>query len=205
MKIFWEDHDPTQGMRQGNDVGTQYRSAIYCYGPAQLAAAQASSRAYQPLLTKAGYGPITTEIREAPEFYYAEVSRNTREEPVGLLCNRRHGVSALGPWSAEAAVIPAALPPVSARSILGARSATSSGGGGRFTVNVLVSRAPAPRWNPGSLRAPGLVRRINRSASLPLSLRDPGGGGILVIDKPPVCSLANGRRGGSAPRRPGYL
>jgi len=72
LRIFWESHDPTQGMRQGNDVGTQYRSAIYCYGPAQLGAAQASSRAYQPLLTKAGYGPITTEIREAPEFYYAE-------------------------------------------------------------------------------------------------------------------------------------
>ena len=72
LRVFWENHDPTQGMRQGNDVGTQYRSAIYCYGPAQLAAAQASARAYQPMLTKAGYGPITTEIREAPEFYYAE-------------------------------------------------------------------------------------------------------------------------------------
>jgi peptide-methionine (S)-S-oxide reductase len=72
LKIFWENHDPTQGMRQGNDIGTQYRSAIYCYGPAQLAAAKASSRAYQQVLTKAGYGPITTEIREAPEFYYAE-------------------------------------------------------------------------------------------------------------------------------------
>ena len=72
LRVFWENHDPTQGMRQGNDVGTQYRSAIYCYGPAQLALAQASARAYQPMLTKAGYGPITTEIREAPEFYYAE-------------------------------------------------------------------------------------------------------------------------------------
>jgi len=72
LKTFWENHDPTQGMRQGNDVGTQYRSAIYTYGPAQLAAAQGSARAYQPMLTKAGYGPITTEIREAPEFYYAE-------------------------------------------------------------------------------------------------------------------------------------
>jgi peptide-methionine (S)-S-oxide reductase len=72
LKTFWENHDPTQGMRQGNDVGTQYRSAIYTYGPAQLAAAEASKRAYQPMLTKAGYGPITTEIREAPEFYYAE-------------------------------------------------------------------------------------------------------------------------------------
>jgi peptide-methionine (S)-S-oxide reductase len=72
LRIFWENHDPTQGMRQGNDVGTQYRSAIYTYGPEQLAAAEASKRAYQPMLAKAGYGPITTEIREAPEFYYAE-------------------------------------------------------------------------------------------------------------------------------------
>ena len=72
LRIFWENHDPTQGMRQGNDVGTQYRSAISCYGEAQLAAALDSSRAYQAVLTKAGYGAITTEIREAPEFYYAE-------------------------------------------------------------------------------------------------------------------------------------
>jgi peptide-methionine (S)-S-oxide reductase len=72
LRVFWESHDPTQGMRQGNDVGTPYRSAIYCHGGAQLAAAEASRRGYQPMLTKAGYGPITTEIREAPEFYYAE-------------------------------------------------------------------------------------------------------------------------------------
>ena len=72
LRVFWENHDPTQGMRQGNDVGTQYRSAIYCYGPAQLAAAVDSSRAYQAMLAKAGYGAITTEIREAPAFYYAE-------------------------------------------------------------------------------------------------------------------------------------
>ena len=72
LKAFWEGHDPTQGMRQGNDVGTQYRSAIYCYGEAQRRAALASKEAYQAVLTKAGYGAITTEIREAPEFYYAE-------------------------------------------------------------------------------------------------------------------------------------
>jgi peptide-methionine (S)-S-oxide reductase len=72
LRVFWENHDPTQGMRQGNDVGTQYRSAIYCYGDAQRQAALASQQAYQAVLTKAGYGPITTEIREAPEFYYAE-------------------------------------------------------------------------------------------------------------------------------------
>jgi len=72
LRLFWEGHDPTQGMRQGNDVGSQYRSAIYCYGDAQLRAAQASRDAYQRALGKAGYKAITTEIREAPDFYYAE-------------------------------------------------------------------------------------------------------------------------------------
>jgi peptide-methionine (S)-S-oxide reductase len=72
LRIFWESHDPTQGMRQGNDVGTQYRSAIYCCDAAQRAAAEASRAAYQQALTTAGLGPITTEIADAPEFYYAE-------------------------------------------------------------------------------------------------------------------------------------
>jgi peptide-methionine (S)-S-oxide reductase len=72
LRVFWENHDPTQGMRQGNDVGTQYRSAVYCYGDAQPRAAEASRKAYQAVLDQAGHGPITTEIREAPEFYYAE-------------------------------------------------------------------------------------------------------------------------------------
>ncbi len=72
LRLFWENHDPTQGMRQGNDTGTQYRSAIFCYGDAQRAAAEASRETYQRVLAKARYGPITTEIREAPEFYYAE-------------------------------------------------------------------------------------------------------------------------------------
>jgi peptide-methionine (S)-S-oxide reductase len=72
LGIFWESHDPTQGMRQGADVGTQYRSAIYCYGDEQRRAAEASRDAYQARLGEAGHGPITTEIREAPEFYYAE-------------------------------------------------------------------------------------------------------------------------------------
>jgi peptide-methionine (S)-S-oxide reductase len=72
LRVFWENHDPTQGMRQGNDVGTQYRSAIYCYGEAQRRAAEASQRAYQQVLKAGGFGGITTEIREAPEFYYAE-------------------------------------------------------------------------------------------------------------------------------------
>ena len=72
LKVFWENHDPTQGMRQGNDVGTQYRSAIYACSPAQHRTAEASRGAYQDRLTQAGYGRITTEIAEAPPFYYAE-------------------------------------------------------------------------------------------------------------------------------------
>jgi peptide-methionine (S)-S-oxide reductase len=72
LRVFWENHDPTQGMRQGNDVGTQYRSAIYWYGEAQRRAAEASRDAYGTTLKAAGYGPITTEIAPAPEFYYAE-------------------------------------------------------------------------------------------------------------------------------------
>ena len=72
LRVFWESHDPTQGMRQGNDVGTQYRSGIYCYDEAQRAAASSSRDAYQQRLVAAGLGPITTEILAAPEFYYAE-------------------------------------------------------------------------------------------------------------------------------------
>ena len=72
LKVFWENHDPTQGMRQGNDIGTQYRSAIYWYNEEQRKAAEASRDAYQRVLKAAGYGRITTELREAPEFYYAE-------------------------------------------------------------------------------------------------------------------------------------
>ncbi len=72
LRVFWESHDPTQGMRQGNDVGTQYRSAIYTYGEEQRRLAESSRAAYQKALEAAGHGPITTEIREAPEFYFAE-------------------------------------------------------------------------------------------------------------------------------------
>jgi len=72
LKAFWESHDPTQGMRQGGDVGTQYRSAIYTTTASQTQAAEASKRAYQDALTRAHRGTITTEIRDAPEFYYAE-------------------------------------------------------------------------------------------------------------------------------------
>lgn len=72
LRLFWAGHDPTQGMRQGNDVGTQYRSAIYTFGNEQERAALASRDHYQQELAVAGYGPITTEIRAAPAFYYAE-------------------------------------------------------------------------------------------------------------------------------------
>jgi peptide-methionine (S)-S-oxide reductase len=72
LQVFWEAHDPTQGMRQGNDVGTQYRSAIYCHGAAQLAIAERSRDRFQAALSSAGYAPVTTEVREAPPFYYAE-------------------------------------------------------------------------------------------------------------------------------------
>lgn len=73
LQVFWESHDPTQGMRQGNDVGTQYRSGIHCHTPEQQAAAEASLQAYQQQLQAAGYGAITTEaVYPAPPFYYAE-------------------------------------------------------------------------------------------------------------------------------------
>jgi peptide-methionine (S)-S-oxide reductase len=72
LKVFWESHDPTQGMRQGNDVGTQYRSAIYVFDDAQRSAAKASRDMFQQKLRDAGYGDITTEIADAPTFYYAE-------------------------------------------------------------------------------------------------------------------------------------
>jgi peptide-methionine (S)-S-oxide reductase len=72
LKTFWESHDPTQGMRQGNDVGTQYRSGIYVFDAAQRAAAEASKESYAAALKAKGFRPITTEIVDAPEFYFAE-------------------------------------------------------------------------------------------------------------------------------------
>ena len=72
LRLFWESHDPTQGMRQGNDVGTQYRSGIYVYSPEQRTMAEASRDAYQAALSETGHGAITTEILDAPAFYYAE-------------------------------------------------------------------------------------------------------------------------------------
>jgi peptide-methionine (S)-S-oxide reductase len=72
LKVFWENHDPTQGMRQGNDIGTQYRSAIYTTNAAQAESAKASAEAFQPVVTREGYGQITTEIEPLGTFYYAE-------------------------------------------------------------------------------------------------------------------------------------
>nr|WP_010131170.1 peptide-methionine (S)-S-oxide reductase MsrA [Microbulbifer agarilyticus] len=72
LRIFWEEHDPTQGMRQGNDLGTQYRSCIYTFGETQLAQARASEKDFQQALAEKGFGGITTEIRPAPAFFYAE-------------------------------------------------------------------------------------------------------------------------------------
>ena len=72
LRCFFESHDPTQGMGQGNDVGTQYRSVVFAYDETQRQAAAGAREAYQALLSRAGYGPITTEVRDAPAFYYAE-------------------------------------------------------------------------------------------------------------------------------------
>ena len=72
LQVFWEGHDPTQGMRQGNDRGTQYRSGIYVYNDSQRRAAEASKEAFAPRLSQAGFGAITTEIKDAPAFYFAE-------------------------------------------------------------------------------------------------------------------------------------
>ena len=72
LRIFWEGHDPTQGMRQGNNIGTQYRSAIYCTTPGQIAAAEASRKNYEERLSAAGYGMVTTEIAKEGPFYFAE-------------------------------------------------------------------------------------------------------------------------------------
>jgi peptide-methionine (S)-S-oxide reductase len=94
LKVFWENHDPTQGMRQGNDQGTQYRSAIYALDEEQLAAAKASRDMYQERLTAAGYGEITTEIEPAPEFYFAEDyhQQYLAKNPNGYCPNHATGV-----------------------------------------------------------------------------------------------------------------
>ena len=95
LKLFWEEHDPTQGMRQGNDLGTQYRSAIYTYGDEQQAKAKASKEAFEVGLRSAGYGAVTTEIIPAPEFYYAEDyhQQYLGKNPAGYCGLRGTGVS----------------------------------------------------------------------------------------------------------------
>jgi len=95
LKVFWESHDPTQGMRQGNDIGTQYRSAIFSMSPAQRAAAEQSKADFQKKLTEAGYGDITTEIVPASEFYFAEDyhQQYLHKVPGGYCPNHSTGVS----------------------------------------------------------------------------------------------------------------
>jgi peptide-methionine (S)-S-oxide reductase len=95
LKTFWESHDPTQGFRQGNDTGTQYRSVIFAHGDAQLATATASRNMYQGELARAGYGSITTEIREAPDFYFAEDHHQQylAKNPDGYDCHTATGVA----------------------------------------------------------------------------------------------------------------
>jgi peptide-methionine (S)-S-oxide reductase len=97
LRVFWESHDPTQGMRQGNDIGTQYRSAIFSTSPEQQAEAEASAAAYQQRLTAAGYGKITTEIVPAGEFYFAEDYHqqylSSTKNPYGYCPDHGTGVS----------------------------------------------------------------------------------------------------------------
>ncbi|HSD34888.1 MAG TPA: peptide-methionine (S)-S-oxide reductase MsrA [Alphaproteobacteria bacterium] len=104
LRIFWENHDPTQGMRQGNDIGTQYRSAIYVHSPEQRRLAEASRAAYQKRLKAAGHGAITTEIRDAPPFYYAEEyhQQYLAKNPGGYCGLGRTGVSYPAGLAAEA-------------------------------------------------------------------------------------------------------
>jgi peptide-methionine (S)-S-oxide reductase len=100
VKAFFEFHDPTQGMRQGNDIGTQYRSAIYTLSDAQAATAKALRAAYEPLIMQRGYGPITTEIKPAPTYYYAEDHHQQylAKNPHGYRCHSATGV----PFPADA-------------------------------------------------------------------------------------------------------
>ena len=90
LKVFWEAHDPTQGMRQGNDRGTQYRSGVYTYNPQQQRVAELSRQRFQQVLSGAGFGPITTEIITAPEFYFAEAYHQQ------YLAKNPHGYCGLG-------------------------------------------------------------------------------------------------------------
>jgi peptide-methionine (S)-S-oxide reductase len=107
LRVFWESHDPTQGMRQGNDAGTQYRSAIYARTGAQLAAARASRDAYQARLSAAGFGPITTEIAPAGEFYYAE---DYHQQYLAKNPNGYCGLGGTGVTCPTGAILPAGSP-----------------------------------------------------------------------------------------------
>lgn len=104
LKTFWEAHDPTQGMRQGNDIGTQYRSAIYIHSEEQQLAAEASAKAYGAQLRAAGFGPITTEIRSAPPFYFAEEyhQQYLSKNPAGYCGLGSTGVTCAMPTGVEA-------------------------------------------------------------------------------------------------------
>ena len=99
VEVFWEEHDPTQGMRQGNDIGTTYRSGIYTFSPEQKTAAEASRDAYQSALNVEDRGRITTEIRDAPTFYYAEAEHQQylAKNPGGYCGLRGTGVSCPAP------------------------------------------------------------------------------------------------------------
>jgi peptide-methionine (S)-S-oxide reductase len=94
LRLFWENHDPTQGMRQGNDVGTQYRSAVYTLSDEQAEVAQKLKEAYEPLLLERGYGAITTEIKPSPTYYYAEDHHQQylAKNPNGYRCHSATGV-----------------------------------------------------------------------------------------------------------------
>ncbi len=107
LRLFWEEHDPTQGMRQGNDVGTTYRSAIYTTSDEQLAAARASRDAFQEALNKAGRGRITTEIEPAPEFFFAEAEHQQylAKNPYGYCGLQGTGVSCPIPTGVSAAAV----------------------------------------------------------------------------------------------------
>ena len=104
LKTFWEGHDPTQGMRQGNDAGTQYRSAIYAFGDSQLSAARSSKEIFEKELKKKGFPSITTEIKPAPEFYYAEDyhQQYLGKNPNGYCGLGGTGVSCPAPIAAKA-------------------------------------------------------------------------------------------------------
>ena len=166
LKLFWEDHDPTQGYRQGNDVGTQYRSAIYAHGPAQLATAIASRDMYQQELSKAGFGSITTEIREAPEFYFAEDYHQQYlvKVPNGYCPNHSTGVPLPDDFVVDAA-------PVRRLDVQGPRGAHP-----RRVRQVRTAKAPTSRDPTAMTASIGTVLvHQSRSFTTPSWARQAGG------------------------------